>query len=133
MTESSYGMMKTLSTRDFDEGRLQLIEALKGQGFGILSEIDVQAKMKEKLGAELRPYRILGACNPPLALQAFQAEPNVGLILPCNAVVYQAEDGAIVVGIARPEIMFQPIGRDDMQPLVEDASARLAKALAALV
>ena len=108
----------------------QVIAALKAQGFGILSDIDVQKTLKEKLGADLPAYRILGACNPPLAHRALQAEPEIGLLLPCNVLVYVDDMGQTTVSAIDPEAQFTLVARADLAPLAREVGAKLRRALA---
>ena len=105
--------------------------ALKDQGFGILTEIDVQATMKEKLGEDMEPYLILGACNPPLAHRALGVDRQIGLLLPCNVVV-RADGEATIVEALNPQIMVDVTGQPEVAPIAEDAAARLAAALDAV-
>ncbi len=105
--------------------------ALKEQGFGVLTEIDVKATMKEKLGVEFRHYDIIGACNPPLAHQALTADVDIGLLLPCNVVVYEDEAGT-TVGALDPGAMMGFTGNDALIPVAAEAKQRLEKALSSL-
>lgn len=105
--------------------------ALAGQGFGILTEIDVVATLAAKLGREMEPYLILGACNPALAAQALDIEPEIGLLLPCN-VVMRREGDTTIVGALDPRVMVEVPGRPELAPIAEEATRRLDVALATL-
>jgi uncharacterized protein (DUF302 family) len=109
-------------------------DALKAEGFGVLSEIDVQRAMKEKLGHEMGRYLILGACNPPLAQRGLQAEKDLGALLPCNVVVYedQAAGGQTVVIAQDPELMLGVVGNAALEPVAVEAKERLTRALQSL-
>ena len=127
--------MYSFSTRlqgDIDTIEQQLITALQDEGFGILTEINVQATFKKKLDIDSRPYKILGACNPPLAHQAITAEPDIGLLLPCNIVIREEEDQSITVAFMDPIAVFSLIGRDDIAPLATEVRARLDRVVVAL-
>lgn len=106
-------------------------EALKAQGFGVLTEIDVQATLREKIGAETDPYLILGACNPRLAHRALELEPDVGLLLPCNVVV-RTHEGRTVVSALDPEVIAELADHPDLRPIAEEATRLLDAALESL-
>lgn len=127
-TDPSYGYTAHLPGVPFDEARTRTIDALKNEGFGVLTEIDVKATLKAKLDRDFRRYVILGACNPQLAHRALEAELAIGLLLPCNVCVWEAEGGS-VVSIARPEAMFELVNRQDVQPVAHEAEQRLRRAL----
>ncbi len=103
--------------------------ALKTEGFGVLTTIDVQATLKQKLGADMPPYVILGACNPPLAHRALAAEPEIGLLLPCNVIVYADAAGATTISAIDPAAQFTLVQRADLAELAEEVGARLRRAL----
>ena len=111
----------------FEEAVPLVVEALKKEGFGVLSDLDIQAAMKEKLGADIPRYRILGACNPPLALKALTADPDIGLMLPCNVVVREDVGGAVTVALVDPQAMMKLAASAVVQEVADDAAARLRK------
>ena len=116
----------------FDNALARVTDALKAEGFGVLTEIDVQATLKNKLDVDFRPYRILGACNPSLAHRALTAAPEVGLLLPCNVTVQQTEAGAVEVALVDPLAMLGVIAHPGLQPIAVEARAKLERVAAAL-
>lgn len=122
-----YGFTARMPGATLADARARITDALKAQGFGVLTEIDVRATLKQKLDVDFRPYVILGACNPQLAKRALEADPGVGLLLPCNVVVTE-EEGAAVVSIADPRAMFAIVRNDTLQPIVDEAERRLRAA-----
>ena len=110
----------------------RLVDALKEEGFGVLTEIDVQATLKEKLGVDKRPYKILGACNPAFANQAIDAEPEIGLLLPCNVVIRQEEQGTTTVAFMDPEAVLSLVSRDGIAGLAKEVRGRLLRVCKAL-
>ncbi|MEU3070957.1 MULTISPECIES: DUF302 domain-containing protein [unclassified Streptomyces] len=115
----------------FDQVQQDVRRALADQGFGVLTEIDVQATLKAKLGHDMEPYLILGACNPPLAHRALEADRSIGLLLPCNVVV-RSEGDHVVVQAVDPGTMVTLTGLDAMKPVAEEATRLLDAALASL-
>ena len=114
----------------FEEAVAATRDALAGKGFGVLTEIDVKATLRKKLDVDFRPYVILGACNPPLAHQALSAETAIGLLLPCNVVVYAADaPGRSVVAVLDPVAQLGITGRDDIRPIAEKVRALLVGVL----
>ena len=113
---------------EFEQAIIKIEAALKSEGFGILSQIDIQAKLKEKLGVEFPKYLILGACNPPIAYQALQEEINLGLRLPCNAVVYE-QGGHIHVGVVDAAKMLSVVGNPAMEAMARQVNEKLRRAV----
>jgi uncharacterized protein (DUF302 family) len=128
MLATSYTLNET-TTLPFDDALQRTREELKSDGFGILCEIDVQATLKEKLGVEGEPYTILGACNPPLAHQALEAEPELGALLPCNVIVYE-RDGDTHIAAIDAERMLSIVGNEQLAPIAADVKRRLGDVVA---
>ena len=116
---------------DFDQAIARVTEELQKEGFGILTEIDVQATLKKKIDVDRRPYKILGACNPQLANRALTEVPDIGLLLPCNVVVRENDDGSIDVGFLDPGMMSTVV-EGDIEDIASDARARLERVSTAL-
>ena len=127
-----YGYTTTLTGTSFEQALVKTIAALKTEGFGVLSDIDVQHAMKEKLGVDMPAYRILGACNPALANQALQAVPDIGLLLPCNVIVREAAPGCVVIGFLDPQIMVNLVGKPEVKTVADAAQERLRRACESL-
>ncbi|MGW8319660.1 MAG: DUF302 domain-containing protein [Candidatus Promineifilaceae bacterium] len=133
MTEEKQALgMKVRLHTDFDTALTQVTESLKTEGFGVLTEIDVKATMKKKLDKEFRPYRILGACNPPLAYQALSTMPDAGLLLPCNVTVDQVSEGLVEVTFLDPKLMMAIAGEPALEPIAEEARQRIERVAASL-
>ena len=128
---NNYGFGKAVAL-NFDEAIDKVTAVLATEGFGVLSDIDVAAKMKEKLNQDMPRYRILGACNPSLAFQAVSAEKEIGLLLPCNVVVREDEDGDVHISFMDPEAVMGLVGNPGVEPLASDVKERLERVLAAL-
>jgi len=117
---------------DFDAAIDKVTDALQGEGFGVLSDIDVAAKLKEKLDEDMPRYRILGACNPPLAHKAVSAVPEIGLLLPCNVLVREDDEGRVRVSFMDPEAVLSLVDDPGIVPLASEVKARLERVMAAL-
>ena len=116
----------------YEEAITLVVEALKAEGFGVLTDIDDNATMKTKLDVEVQPYVILGACNPKLAYRGLQAEPELGLLLPCNVIVYDSGDGSSRVSVVDPLQMLGVVENPALQPVADEADNRLRRVVAAL-
>ncbi len=130
---SRHGFRCKLDGLTSPQAIVAVTEALKAEGFGILTDIEVQAKMKAKLGVDGRPYRILGACNRPLAHRALLAKPDIGLLLPCNAVVREEDDGGLVVGFMDPVAVLQTTSDPEVGRFAYEVRQRLDRVRSALV
>ena len=127
----SYHFTKTIDL-PFDQAVLRVTEALKREGFGVLTDIDVSATLKSKLGVEFRPYRILGACNPPLAHRALELEDKIGTMLPCNVIVQEHGAGNVEVSAVDPAASMQAIQNPALAEVAEDVRGRLQKVVDSL-
>lgn len=128
---TNYGFGKTVEM-PFDDAVTRVTQALQDEGFGILTEIDVAGTMKKKLDVDMPPYRILGACNPQLARKAIEAEPSIGLLLPCNVVVRQDAARLVRVEFMDPHAVLELVGKPEVNQLAEEVRQRLERVMAAL-
>jgi uncharacterized protein (DUF302 family) len=126
-----YGFGKDVST-PFDKTVEQVTKALSDEGFGILTDIDVAATMKVKLNEDMPPYRILGACNPPLAHRAIKAEPSIGLLLPCNVVVREDKAGRVRIEFMDTDAVLELVGKPEIAALAKEVRQRLERVMAAV-
>ena len=129
MTKYGFGRMVAMS---FDDAIERVTLALQGEGFGVLADIDVAGAMKKKLNQNMPPYRILGACNPPLAHRALECEPSIGLLLPCNVVVRQDGAGAVHVEFMDPNAVLELVGKPEIAQLAGEVRQRLERVMQAL-
>ena len=128
--QCTYGDVRT-TTSSFDDAVAELEEALKAEGFGVLCMIDIRAKLKEKLSVDFPPYMILGACNPPLARQALEQDVNLGLLLPCNAIVYE-QDSQVMIGIIDAARMLSVTDHPELAGMASQVNEKLRRALDAI-
>jgi uncharacterized protein (DUF302 family) len=128
---AALGIQRTLDL-GFDEALARVPEALKAEGFGVLTEIDVQATLKKKLDVDFRRYRILGACNPPFAHKALQHSLDVGMLMPCNVIVYETDDAKTVVSAVDPMQTMAAQGDPAMRPLAEQVRQKLQRVIDSL-
>lgn len=126
LSNYSFGGETELS---FDEAVNKVTESMKEQGFGILTEIDAKKVLKEKLGLDRRPYKILGACNPQFAHKAIDMEPEIGTLLPCNVLIYEKDDGTVVVSAMNPEAALKLVGNPKIEDIAKQVRTRIEKAL----
>ncbi|HEY3250694.1 MAG TPA: DUF302 domain-containing protein [Ignavibacteria bacterium] len=113
----------------YDEAIEKVTEELKKEGFGVLTEIDVKETLKKKLDVDFRKYKILGACNPPLAYKALQKEENIGVMLPCNVIVQEKPDGKVQVSAINPMVAMQSVGNRQLSGIAEEVSNKLERVL----
>lgn len=128
---TKYGFGKTVDM-SFDDAIAHVTQALQDEGFGILADIDVAGAMKKKLNQDMSPYRILGACNPPLAHRALESEPSIGLLLPCNVVVRQDEAGTVHVEFMDPNAVLELVNKPEITALASEVRQRLERVSVAL-
>jgi uncharacterized protein (DUF302 family) len=133
MSTTELGLTSRFDDADFDDVVERTTAALADQGFGIITEIDVKATMKKKLDVDGLPYKILGACNPAFAHKALTADPQIGLLLPCNVIVYKGDDGSVTVSLVRPDTLFALVNDPAMNDLMGEVSSALKRAHDAIV
>lgn len=132
MTMTRYWFGFTLRDVTFEDAVARVTDALKNEEFGVLTEIDVRQTFKKKLDVEFRPYVILGACNPPLAKRALEADPHIGLLLPCNVIVEQQAEGQVHIAIADPKAMFTLVDNPAVASVAEEVEQRLRRVIDAV-
>ena len=125
---NNYGFGKTVAG-SFDDAVAKVTQELGKEGFGVLTEIDVAATLKKKLNRDMPPYKILGACNPPFAAQALDAEPSIGLLMPCNVIVQDLPSGGVEVAAINPEVGMQTIGNPALSQLAAQVREKLARVI----
>jgi uncharacterized protein (DUF302 family) len=131
MSDFAYGFSRELGAIDYQEALDRTKEALKEEGFGVLTSIDVQEAMKNKLNVDFKPYTILGACNPSFAYKALQEEEQIGLLLPCNVVIQQQE-GNVTISIADPKVLFRLVDNPALVSVAEEVHKRLRRVIQAV-
>lgn len=132
MDTVQYSLDKSLTGISFEDAITRVTEALQKEGFGVLTEIDVKSTLKKKIEVDFRKYQILGACNPILAQRALEVEPQMGLLLPCNVVVQELDDGEVLVSITNPKTMFKLVDKPELESVVEEVDSRLRRVWKAL-
>jgi uncharacterized protein (DUF302 family) len=132
MSDIPYGYTKQLGKMSIDDARERVANALKTEGFGVLTEIDVRATLKKKIDVDFRDYKILGACNPKLAYGALQADASVGLFLPCNVIIFADDQGGITASIGKPSAMFAAVDNPQVRAVVDQVDAMIERVVAAL-
>jgi uncharacterized protein (DUF302 family) len=124
--------INTVIETSFDDAVLKVTEHLKNEGFGVLTEINVQKTLKNKIDVDFRKYKILGACNPPNAYKALNSEPHIGLLLPCNVVVQELDNNKIDISAINPRVSMQAVNNSELESVAEDISTRLERVIKSL-
>jgi uncharacterized protein (DUF302 family) len=132
MKDIDYGYAKNMGQIDFAAAEEKVVAALKTEGFGVLTEIDVKATLKKKIDVDFRKYKILGACNPQLAHGVLQTELSAGLFLPCSVVIYEDDEANQNVMIGKPSVMFAPVPNSDIKGMLAEVDARIERIMASL-
>ena len=131
MQSAKYAFSKVVHS-SYEETLDRVVEELKNKGFGVLTEIDVKATLKKKLDVDFKPYKILGACNPPFAYKALQAEEQIGLMLPCNVIVYVNDEGETVVSAIDPKASMQAVENESLGAIARAVEEKLKQVIAAV-